>query len=65
MSEPIRKIKPNPESFSPKNKPEILNMMEENAKNDFPENYMLEKAAHVSSPQWVGIFFSIGFPLIF
>ena len=28
MSEPIRKIKQTPESYSPKNKPEILNMME-------------------------------------
>ncbi len=28
MSEPVKKITPAPESYSPKNKPEILNMME-------------------------------------
>jgi predicted transcriptional regulator YdeE len=28
MSEPARKIKPTPESYTPKNKPEILNMVE-------------------------------------
>ncbi len=31
MSEPIKKPKHTPESFSPKNKPEILRMAEENA----------------------------------
>ena len=29
MSEPVKKITPAPESYSPKNKPEILNMMED------------------------------------
>ena len=38
------------ESYSPKNKPEILNMMEENATNIFPENFMLEKAAQDGEP---------------
>ncbi|MDR0409630.1 MAG: hypothetical protein LBH18_04450 [Spirochaetaceae bacterium] len=31
MSEPLRKPKQSPESYNPKNKPEILNMMEESA----------------------------------
>jgi len=31
MSDPIKKTNPTPESYSPKNKPEILNMMEQNS----------------------------------
>ena len=31
MSEPARKLKQTPESYNPKNKPEILNMMEQSA----------------------------------
>ena len=50
MSEPIRKIKPTPESYSPKKKPVILNMMEENALNTFLESYMLEKTAQDGEP---------------
>ncbi|MDD4494827.1 MAG: hypothetical protein PHV32_10880 [Eubacteriales bacterium] len=38
MSEPIRKPKQTPESFSPKDKPEILNMMEKSKQNQQQTN---------------------------
>ena len=42
MSEPVRKIKPAPESYSPKRKPMILNMMEEMKKEiNYPVNFTL------------------------
>ena len=37
MSEPARKIKQAPESYTPKNKPEILNMMEQSAMKMKPQ----------------------------
>ena len=52
MSEPIKKLKQTPESYSPKNKPEILNMMEENATNILPENFMLEMAEQDGGLMW-------------
>jgi len=33
VSEPIKKIKKTPESYSPKGRPEILNMMEQSKKS--------------------------------
>lgn len=45
MSEPVKKIKPAPESYSPKNKPEILRMAEESAgKTEMKKEYQIKTA---------------------
>jgi len=49
MSEPIRKPKQTPESYNPKNKPEILNMMEESAGKFKMKNTYQVKAANGGS----------------
>jgi hypothetical protein len=47
VSEPIKKIKKTPESYSPKGRPEILNMMEQSKKSKQHE-HLTENVLQVS-----------------
>ncbi|MDD4494826.1 MAG: hypothetical protein PHV32_10875 [Eubacteriales bacterium] len=67
MSEPVRKPKQTPESFSPKNKPEILNMMEKSRESgvSYPPQYRIKPKSKTAAYTGTGWPHSNAYPAMF
>lgn len=67
MSEPVKKITPTPESYTPKNKPEILNMMESVKGNElrYPPQYRIKQKSKTAVYTGTGWPHSNAYPAIF
>jgi hypothetical protein len=67
MSEPLRKPKQTPESYNPKNKPEILNMMETVKSNElqYPPQYRIKPKGKTAAYTGAGWPHSNAYPAMF
>ncbi len=67
MSKPIKKITPAPESYTPKNKPEILNMMEsvKGNKLSYPPQYRIKQKSKTAAYTGAGWPHSNAYPAMF